>query len=849
MALFLAAGLLPNLGETSRAWSLAVGFIVLVPTFALSHRRGLAPVAVVLVFVVYGGISALVAVPESAEQQAQHAKALTKEQVKASQRAAEFEGSKAEEEDAFQTAALLTAIAGLLASGAALVAGAGSAPGPVGSPRRSQDQAAEPSAGSMEMAGRVLVFIAFLGVAAALVRFAATQLPTDNLHRAIKSFWEGGSYFLLIATFAIPGFGLWLQGLLHRSPSRPELLRLFGWSLLYLTLLVPTGQRGFAIALALMVVGIITFDGYLKARHLVAVVMVGVALLGLSQAARNQIREEGEVTPSGLVSRVAPREWKSLYGSQLASFNWIVQVVEFKDRLDIPNPFPQLLLKPVPRQIYPDKSQGFGQEFTQRVYPEAASQEISFAIPLVAESYYAFGIAGLVVLFLALGSLVGLAESRFASHTQPMVRPLVLATIGWCLFVLIRGDLANAVVFASGWVIPLLLMSRSIGLRSEARPRRIVIDALQVAPDYSGIGRRVVEIGRSLREEGTPLPLTVRCAANVVAELKDEFPVGTDFHTPLRSARPRVLRIAYQQCIAPLFDRGTTLLVCPGDQAPVWGRAPLVFVVHDVRRLTRPETSRSRVEAAFYRTVMRLAALRAQGIVTISEFSRGEIERALAPSCPIVVAGFHRPPAVREACVAASPTFVTVGALRRYKGLETVIEALARLREEGERDVRVVCVGGDEGDREYRAQLSAYARRLGVDDRFELAGWIADDELDARCRSCMGTVNPSTYEGYGLPVEESLSRGMPTIASEIPPHKEIAADAALYFKPEDAPGLAEHLRRLAHEAELRERLARAALERCEQLAEGSDTWSRAICKFVPESAFESATAGRSLVPR
>ena len=841
LACLLGAGLLPGIGDAARAWSLFAGFTLLVPAVALSPRRSLAPIAVAVVFVVLGGLSALAAIPEPPEQAADRAKTLTKDQVKASQRSPEFESTSVDEQDAFAEAALLTALAGLAAIGGAIL-GAGH----LGERRKEpaaqkRKPVAEPSPGRVEMAGRALVAVAFIGVLAALIRFLATQIPADDLHMAVKSFWNGGSYFLLLATFAIPGFGLWLQGALFRGASRRALIQICYWAILYLVLLIPTGQRGFVIALGLMVMVILLFDGRLRLRNFMALVVVGIALIGMSQALRNQVREDGEVSPSGLVSRLAPGEWRNLYGNQLASFNWTVQVVQFRDVLNIGNPFPQVLLKPIPRQIYPNKSQGFGSEFTRRVYPGADEQGISFAIPLVAETDYSLGSVGMVVVFLLLGLGVGLAELRIANRAPRAIKPIVLATIGWCAFVLVRGDLANALVFAAGWVIPLFLVSRSVGLRAGAPVRRVVIDALQVAPEFSGIGRRVAEIGRSLADADVAVPVAVKCGADVAATLRPEFPPGTEFHTPLRSSRPRWLRIAYQQLVAPFLDGASTVLVCPGDQAPVWGRAPLVFVVHDVRRLTHPKTSRHRLEAIYYNAVIRAGAKRARRIITISEFSKREIERTLSPSCPITVVSDHPEPAeppIRPAD--GTCTFLTVGALRSYKGLETVIEALSRLPVNDGATPRVVCVGDDEGDGRYRDRLVSYAKDLKVDSSFELTGWISDDELHALYSSGIGTINPSTYEGYGLPVAESLAGGLPTIASDIPPHREIAAGAALYFAPGDAAELASLITQVATDPVLRADLAQRATERSQQLSESGVSWAQGILAAIPGATPTSA---------
>jgi glycosyltransferase involved in cell wall biosynthesis len=818
------------IGFAARAWLLTAGFCLLTLALVLIPRASIAPILISLVFVVYGGVSALVAVPESAAAQAEGARTLTPEQIKASQPAAKYKTTITRE--GFRHAALLTALAGLAAIGGSLALSRGGSPG-----RR-----AGVSVGRVEYAGKALVVLGFAGVAAALTRFALTQLPADDLFLAFKSMWEGGSYFLLLATFAVPGFGLWLTGLLERRAARVEYLR---WGIVaaaYLALLVPTGQRGFAVALALMVLAILVYSGRISARAFAGIAAAAIVLIGLSQAARNELRETGGLSPANYVHRLAPHNWRDLYGSQLASFNWTVLIDQNRDRLNIPDPFPRALLKPIPRQLYPGKSQGFGSEFTKRVYPGAYEQKVSFAIPLTAESDYAYGTAGVLVVFLLLGALAGFSERRIANRAPPVVAPIAVATIAWCVFCLVRGDFANAIVVSAGWILPLLLVSRAIGLRSQPPIRSVLVDALQVAPEFSGIGRRIEEIGRSFGVTDPGAPVAVRCAGDVAERLRPAFPAQASFETPLPSSRPRLRRIAYQQLIAPLRDGASTLLVCPGDQAPLWGRAPLVFVIHDVRRITEPRTAGGRLEALFYRLVIRAGARRAERILTISEFSRGEILRTLEPSCQVEVVPSHPEP--REPVADAgrdSSTFVAVGALRPYKGLATVVEALACSGANGGGPT-VICVGGEEARQGEADRLARQAREHGVEDRFRIAGWVSDEELAGMLARCAATVSASSYEGYGLPVAESLAAGIPTIASDIPAHREVAGEAALYFPPGDAEALAAVMSRVASDAGLRSDLARRAAERARILAAARGSWGEAIRRTVEDIGRQSRDA-------
>jgi glycosyltransferase involved in cell wall biosynthesis len=367
-------------------------------------------------------------------------------------------------------------------------------------------------------------------------------------------------------------------------------------------------------------------------------------------------------------------------------------------------------------------------------------------------------------------------------------------------------------------------------VREQNRRRsRVVVDALQVSPDFSGVGRELLRLGADLSTIDCPLELEVRCSKVMEESLRAAFPARTAFHTPLRRARPRMRRVLYQQLVAPLRDRRSTILLCPGDQAPVWGRAPLIFVINDIRRLTEPGSGGSRLERAYYRASVKRGARRAAAVLTISEFSRDEIERTLAPPRPVDVMAIHprreqRPVRRPE----TSKRLLLLGALRPYKGIETVVDALALLRASGEAVPEVISVGSSEGQDGFAERLAERAERAGVADHLVFRGWLGQAELDALCETLAGTINPSTYEGYGLPVAESLARGLPTIASDIPPHREIAREAALFFPPGDAHELARAMAAVVGDRPEQDRLARAAYERAGEMGAGYPSLGEAV---------------------
>ena len=205
---------------------------------------------------------------------------------------------------------------------------------------------------------------------------------------------------------------------------------------------------------------------------------------------------------------------------------------------------------------------------------------------------------------------------------------------------------------------------------------KVVVDALQVAPAYSGVGRQVLSIGKELARLPPEVELELRSSAETLPLLAPAFPPRTVFSTPIRSTRPRLRRIIRQQVAAPARDKDSTLLVCVGDQGPVVGRARVLLVVNDLRRLAQPETAPS-AEGRYYRWLVPRAARHAALVATISEFSRGEIRRILGVDARVVAD--HPRPRVERPPGEADGHVLVVGALRPYKRVDTILEAVRRL--------------------------------------------------------------------------------------------------------------------------------------------------------------------------
>lgn len=158
---------------------------------------------------------------------------------------------------------------------------------------------------------------------------------------------------------------------------------------------------------------------------------------------------------------------------------------------------------------------------------------------------------------------------------------------------------------------------------------------------------------------------------------------------------------------------------------------------------------------------------------------------------------------------ADSPLVGAVGRLCEVKGQRELIEALAQVP-----GARALLVGADlEQGGEYQRELERVAAALGVGDRVVFAGPRSDV---GEVLSALDVVAlPSWTEGLPLVVLEAMARKRPVVATPVGGTPEVVVDGETGWlvPPRDPGALAEALRRLLADAELRRRFGEAGYER------------------------------------
>jgi glycosyltransferase involved in cell wall biosynthesis len=167
---------------------------------------------------------------------------------------------------------------------------------------------------------------------------------------------------------------------------------------------------------------------------------------------------------------------------------------------------------------------------------------------------------------------------------------------------------------------------------------------------------------------------------------------------------------------------------------------------------------------------------------------------------------------------AATPRFLYVGRLKRYKGIGFAVRALAVARRRRP-DLRLDIAGT--GD--YRVELERLTAELGQADAVTFHGFVSESDKVSLLRSAWANVFPSPKEGWGITVVEAAACGTPSVASDSPGLRDSVRDGETgYLVPHgDVEALAARMLDLAEHPSLVSRLGHSA--RC--FAE-SLTWER-----------------------
>ncbi len=251
---------------------------------------------------------------------------------------------------------------------------------------------------------------------------------------------------------------------------------------------------------------------------------------------------------------------------------------------------------------------------------------------------------------------------------------------------------------------------------------------------------------------------------------------------------------------------------------PPWVPCRAAAIVHDVSFRAHPEYFPPTI-AAYMRVLVGWAVRRAEVVLTISDFTRREIQRYYpfaAHKTVVVSCGVNSEftaegeaetdRAVLRTYGIESPYLLAVGNIHPRKNLARLLEAYLALSAAVPDAPNLVWAGVE---RWGSTELQQRAQAAGV----HLPGRIAAEHLPALYRQAVVLVYPSLYEGFGLPPVEAMACGTPVIVSKTTSLSEVVGEAALLIDPLEVNDLAVALRQVVTDAALRAQLRQRGLSR------------------------------------
>lgn len=341
---------------------------------------------------------------------------------------------------------------------------------------------------------------------------------------------------------------------------------------------------------------------------------------------------------------------------------------------------------------------------------------------------------------------------------------------------------------------------------------KIGIDARNLVPSLTGIGRYVVEMTRALAAIGhepilyLPEPPAEGLTGKVAA---DQRIAG--FHGAGR-------RMIWSQTELPRSAAKDAVDVFwgPAHRLPFFLPASMarVVTIHDLVWVHAPETMRWQTWAA-ERAFVGAAVRQADAIVVDSDATRQALQQRF-PNVDVpvntVYPGYTRLVPGDEAAVRARfdidrPYLLFVGTLEPRKNLGRLLEAWAAL-DPAIRCRYLLVVAGGQGWR--LGDLRSKLDRLNISDQVRLTGYITDDDLAALYSGARALTMPSLYEGFGFPILEANALGVPVLTANVASMPEVAGADALLVNPLSVSDLSGKLRLLLTDDEDRARRAAGA---------------------------------------
>lgn len=286
-------------------------------------------------------------------------------------------------------------------------------------------------------------------------------------------------------------------------------------------------------------------------------------------------------------------------------------------------------------------------------------------------------------------------------------------------------------------------------------------------------------------------------------------------------------KLLWDQYAVPKIVKSEKLdiLFNPKYSLPLVTKCKTVFVCHGLDWYVMPWGSKL-IDRISHKFLIPRYANKADGIIAVSNITRDNVVDFLDIESSRIKVIYHGVDESFSAPIAANDLaqtrslynlperfFLYVGQIYPPKNFGRLLKAYAKVGPK--LGISLVIAGehrwlcGDELELVDKLNLSSWVVR---------PGWIGRDILPSFYALAEAMLLPSLYESFGLPIVEAMSAGCPVVTSNRYGTKEIADDAAILVDPEDIESIADGMRMVVSDADLKNRLIDAGRKHASQFS-------------------------------
>jgi glycosyltransferase involved in cell wall biosynthesis len=256
------------------------------------------------------------------------------------------------------------------------------------------------------------------------------------------------------------------------------------------------------------------------------------------------------------------------------------------------------------------------------------------------------------------------------------------------------------------------------------------------------------------------------------------------------------------------------LFLSPDGYLSTRTKIPQLAVIHDINFVHRPDDL-PWLKAKYYNYYFRKFARIAKRIATVSFYSKEDITRSMKvdyDKIDVVYDGINQiftptseidQQKIRKKFTSGSPYFLFVGALHPRKNICGLLNAFDAFKSVDMNNMKLVIVGGE---MHKTGEIFETYENMRFKEDVVFTGRILTRELHQVFGAAMALTFVPFFEGFGIPVVEAMSAGVPVICSNTTSIPEVGGSAVLYADPCKIDQITEAMIKLAADSELREQL-------------------------------------------